>query len=118
MKQRLIAVLGGLACTFIFTIAAAAQGGQLVAAEYGSGGHRIDVTPQVRSFMHDGILRFDVTDQTFGADPARGHVKELFIRIRHWDGNVEEFRFPEYAHVNLEVDPDAGYEWHDRELHI
>jgi hypothetical protein len=118
MKQSLIAVLGGLACTFIFAIAAAAQGGQLVAAEYGSGGHRIDVTPQVRSFMHDGILRFDVTDQTFGADPARGHVKQLFIRIRHWDGNVEEFRFPEYAHVNLEVDPDAGYEWHDRELHI
>jgi hypothetical protein len=34
-------------------------------------------------------------------DAARNHVKELFIRIPHWDGNVEEFRFPEYAHVNL-----------------
>jgi hypothetical protein len=29
-----------------------------------------------------------------------------------------EFRFPEYAHVHLEFDPDGGYEWHDRELHI
>ena len=89
-----------------------------MAAEYGAGGRRVDVTQQVRSYMHDGILRFDVTDQAFGTDPARGHVKDLYIRIKHWDGNVEEFHFPEYAHVNLELDPDAGYEWHDRELHI
>src|ERR1700678_1229132 len=118
MKQSLIAVLGGLACTFIFAIAAAAQGGEFVAAEFGAGGHPIDVTPQVRSFMHDGMLRFDVTDQTFGADPARGHVKDLYIRIRHWDGNVEEFHFPEYAHVNLVLDPERGYEYHDQGFHI
>jgi len=103
---------------FLFAGTAAAQGGELVAAEYGAGNRRIDVTRQVRSFLHDGVLRFDVTDQTFGADPARGHVKELFIRIKHWDGKVEEFRFPEYAHVNLVLDPERGYEWHDRELHI
>jgi hypothetical protein len=103
---------------FVFTAIAAAQGGELVAAEFGAGNRRIDVTPKVRSLMHDGVLRFDVTDQTFGADPARGHIKELFIRIKHWDGNVEEFRFPEYAHVNLVLDPDRGYEYHDRELHI
>jgi len=103
---------------FLLAGFASAQGGELVAAEFGAGNRRIDVTQQVRSFMHDGVLRFDVTDQTFGADPARGHAKELFIRIKHWDGNVEEFRFPEYAHVNLVLDPDRGYEWHDRELHI
>jgi len=119
MKQRLLAtVISGMAFMFPFAGWAAAQGGVLVAAEYGAHDRRVDVTPQVRSFMHDGILRFDVTDQTFGVDPARNHVKELFIRIRHWDGNVEEFRFPEYAHVNLVLDPDRGYEWHDRELHI
>jgi hypothetical protein len=118
MKQRLFASAIGSAFVLLLSASAAAQGGQLVAAEYGAGNHRTDVTPQVRSFMHDGILRFDVTDQTFGTDPARGHVKDLYIRIRHWDGNVEEFHFPEYAHVNLEVDPDRGYEWHDRELHI
>lgn len=119
MKPRFIAaVVCGFAFMFLFAGFAAAQGGQLVAAEYGAGDRRVDVTPQVRAFMHDGILRFDVTDQTFGVDPARNHVKELFIRIRHWDGNVEEFRFPEYAHVNLILDPDRGYEWHDRELHI
>jgi hypothetical protein len=119
MKKRFLAYgFGNLALLFLFASAAAAQGGQLVAAEYGDRNHRVDVTPQVRSFLHDGMLRFDVTDQNLGVDPARGHVKELFIRIRHWDGNVEEFRFPEYAHVNLEFDPEAGYEWHDRELHI
>jgi hypothetical protein len=119
MKQRFVATLViGMACVFSFAGSAAAQGGALVAAEFGAGSRRVDVTPQVRSFMHDGVLRFDVTDQTFGVDPARNHVKELFIRIRHWDGSVEEFRFPEYSHVNLELDPDAGYDWHDRELHI
>jgi hypothetical protein len=119
MKQRLIeAVIGGLACMFLFAAGAAAQGGELVAAEYGAGGRRVDVTPQVRSFLHDGILQFDVNDRTLGVDPARNHVKELFIRVRHWDGKVEEFRYPEYAHVNLEVDPERGYEWHDGELHI
>jgi hypothetical protein len=114
----LVAVVCSLAFTFLFSGRAAAQGGELVAAEFGAGGHRIDVTPQVRSFMHDGVLHFDVTDQTFGADPARGHVKELFIRIRHWDGNVEEIRYPEYAHVNLNLDPDRPYEWHDNGFHI
>lgn len=118
MKKSLIASVVALACIWFLAGSSSAQGGQLVAAEYGAGNHRIDVTPQVRSFLHDGMLQFDVNDRNLGVDPAHNHVKELFIRIRHWDGNQEEFRFPEYAHVNLELDPDAGYEWHDRELHI
>ena len=119
MKQKLISgVIGVLTFMFLLAGSAVAQGGQLVAAEYGAGNHRVDVTPQIRAFMHDGVLQFDVNDRNLGVDPARNHVKELFIRIRHWDGNIEEFRFPEYAHVNLEFDPEAGYEWHDRELHI
>lgn len=119
MKQRLLAgAISGVACMFLLAGSAAAQGGVLVAAEYGAGGRRVDVTPQVRSFLRDGILQFDVNDRNLGVDPARNHVKELYIRIRHWDGGNEEFRFPEYAHVNLELDPDAGYEWHDRGLHI
>jgi hypothetical protein len=123
MKQSLIArVLGGLAFLILPVVflagSAAAQGGQLVAAEYGAGPRRVDVTPQVRSFLHNGILQFEVNDRNLGVDPALGHVKELFIRIRHWDGNVEEFRFIEHQIVNLELDPDAGYEWHDRDLHI
>ena len=119
MKQRFVSnVVTAVACMFLFAGSAAAQGGALVAAEYGARDRRVDVTPRVRSFMHDGVLQFDVNDRNLGVDPARNHVKELFIRIRHWDGAVEEFRFPEYSHVNLALDPDRGYEWHDRELHI
>ena len=119
MKHKLIAgLVVGVSCLFLFAGLAVAQGGALVAAEYGTGDRRVDVTPQVRSFVHDGLLQFDVNDRNLGVDPARNHVKELFIRIRHWDGNVEEFRFPEYAHVSLALDPERGYEWHDRELHI
>src|SRR5580700_942482 len=119
MKQRFSAVVVGC-LTFIFLAAssAAAQGGELVAAEYGARDRRVDVTQQVRGYMHDGVLEFDVKDQVFGVDPARNHVKELFIRIRHWDGQVEEFRFPEYSHVRLVLDPERGYEWHDRDLHL
>jgi hypothetical protein len=103
---------------FLFAGSAAAQGGELAAAEYGAGNRRVDVTPQVRSYIRDGVLQFDVTDQALGVDPARNHVKELFIRIRHWNGETEEFRFSEYSHVNLEVDPERGFEWHDREFHV
>ena len=110
MKLRLVAnVLIAVSCSLCLAGLAAAQGGALVAAEYGAGDRRVDVTPQVRSFMHDGILQFDVNDRNLGVDPARNHVKELFIRIRHWDGTTEEFRFPEYSHINLELDPEAGY---------
>jgi len=118
MKKSIPTILATVSCIFLFGAFAAAQGGELVAAEYGAGNHRVDVTQQVRSFMHDGVLQFDVRDQTFGVDPARNHVKELFIRIRHWDGNIEEIRYREYDHVNLALDPDRGYEHHDRELHI
>jgi hypothetical protein len=119
MKQRLLAsVIGSLVCLFLVVGSAVAQGGELVAAEYGARDRRVDVTQQVRSYMHDGVLEFDVKDQVFGVDPARNHVKELFIRIRHWDGQVEEFRYPEYSHVRLVLDPERGYEWHDRDLHI
>ncbi len=60
----------------------------------------------------------DVEDGVLRVDPAYGHLKELFISIRHWDGKVEEFRFPEHAHISLMLDPEHGYDWHDRELHI
>jgi hypothetical protein len=111
-------VVCGLVLMFLLAGSAAAQGGELVAAEYGARDRRVDVTQQVRAYMHDGVLEFDVKDQVFGVDPARNHVKELFIRIRHWDGQFEEFRFPEYSHVRLVLDPERGYEWHDRDLHV
>src|SRR5580692_9974002 len=94
MKKSLITGAVGLACIWFVAGSSSAQGGQLVAAEYGAGNHRIDVSPQVRSFMHDGMLQFDVNDGNLGVDPAHNHVKELFIGIRHWDGTKRNFVFP------------------------
>jgi hypothetical protein len=97
---------------------AIAQGGALVAAEFGVPGRRVDVTPRVRALMRDGILQFEVTRQVLGVDPAPGQIKDLVIRIRHWDGDTQDYAFPEKATVSLELDPDAGYDWRERGLHI
>jgi hypothetical protein len=119
MKQWFFkTIIGCLTFLFLFTICAVAQGGELVRAEYGDGHRRADVTPQVRAFIHDGMLRMNVEDGVLRVDPAYGHLKELFIAIRHWDGQVEEFHFPEHAQINLMLDPERGYDWHDREFHI
>jgi hypothetical protein len=117
-KLILRSFIGVFSCVCFFAISAAAQGGELVRAEYGDGMRRADVTQQVRAFIHDGMLRMDVTDGILHVDPAYGHIKELFIRIRHWDGQEEEFRFPEHAHINLVLDPEGGYHFEGRELHI
>jgi len=119
MKQGLLAgALAGFASVLLLAGSAAAQGGQLVAAEFGVPGRRVDVTPQVRALVHEGIVQFQVTRQILGVDPAPGQVKDLVIRVRHWDGDVQEYRFPEYSTVNLEFDPDRPYEWHERGLYI
>ncbi len=118
VKQRFLAgAIGGLAFIFLFAGLAAAQGGELVAAEWGLQGRRLDVTDAVRSMVRDGAVRFEVTRQNLGADPAPGRVKFLMIRLRHWDGSTQEYTFREHAMVNLEIDPERGYdrrEWEER----
>ena len=107
-----------IACALMLCGVTLAQGGVLVAAEFGVPGRRVDVTPQVRSMIRDGMLRFEASRQVLGIDPAPGQVKDLLIRIRHWDGNNEEFAFPEKSMVSLELDPEAGYEFRERGFHI
>ena len=118
MTKWLVKTLTGLACTLLLGGLALGQGGTLVAAEFGIPGRRADVTPQVRSMIRDDRLQFEVTRQVLGVDPAPGRPKDLVIRLRHWDGNTEEFAFPEKSTVNLELDPDAGYDYRERGLHI
>ncbi|HEY6339435.1 MAG TPA: hypothetical protein VIW68_13155 [Candidatus Sulfotelmatobacter sp.] len=119
MKPRMLAgALAGLSCLLLFAGSAAAQGGQLVNAEYGLPGSHVDVTARVRSFVRDGVLQFEVNDRNLGFDPAPHQVKELLIRVRHWDGDTKEYLFPEKSVVTLELDPEAGFEWHERGLHI
>ena len=118
MTKWLANTLTGLVCTLLLGGSALAQGGTLVAAEFGIPGRRVDVTPQVRSMIRNGVLQFEATRQVLGVDPAPGRPKDLVIRVRHWDGNTEEFAFPEKSMVNLELDPEAGYDYRERGLHI
>ena len=48
MTKWQITTLTGLVCTLLLAGSALAQGGTLVAAEFGVPGRRADVTPQVR----------------------------------------------------------------------
>lgn len=118
MKQRMLgAIVCGLACMFLLAGSAAAQGGELVGAEWGVPGRRANVIDAVRSMARDGAIRFQVSRQTLGVDPAPGRVKFLTIRLRHWDGGVQEYTFREHDMVNLEIDPEHGYdrrEWEGR----
>jgi len=117
MKQRLQASAIGLMSIFLFAGSAAAQGGELVAAEFGLQGSRVDVTDAVRSMARDGAVRFEVTRQNLGVDPAPGRIKFLTIHLRHWDGSTQDYTFREHAVVNLEIDPASGYdrrEWEGR----
>ncbi len=122
MSFRLLkGVVTCLACTVLLAGSALAQGGELVGAEWGVPGARVDVTSRVRTFMHDGVLQLEVTRFVLGIDPAPHQNKTLVLRIRHWDGAVKEYSYPERSTVSLELDPeDRGerreeHEHHDRE---
>ena len=114
-------VLTFVASTLLLAGSALAQGGELVGAEWGVPGARVDVTARVRTFMHDGILQLEVTRFSLGIDPAPHQNKTLTIRIRHWDGAVKEYSYPERSTVNLEMDPEnraerrEEHDHHDRE---
>jgi DnaJ-like protein len=110
MRLRLgMGVLAGVAC-ILLTGSAMAQGGELVKAEWGVGGNRVDVTARVRTFIHDGILQLEVTRFNLGVDPAPHQVKDLLIHLREWDGDVEDYSYPEKSTVHLEVDPEDRWE--------
>lgn len=111
MKLRFPAgMLSAAACILLLAGSAAAQGGELVKAEWGIPGHRVDVTARVRTFFHDGVLQFEVTRFNLGIDPVPHQNKDLVLRIRRWNGEVEDFSYPERSTINLELDPPGGYE--------
>lgn len=115
MRARLwMNILGGLAWLLLSAGSARAQGGELALAEWGVAGSRVDVTARVRALVHDGVLQFEVTRFVLGIDPAPHRNKDLIIRVRRWDGEVDEYNYPERSSVNLELDPEGGYERHER----
>lgn len=113
------AILGltGLACMLFLAGSAMAQGGELVRAEWGVPGNRVDVTARVRSLVRDGVLQIEVTRFVLGVDPAPHQNKDLIIRVRRWDGEVEEFKYPERSTAALELDPQDRWDRRDRDDH-
>ena len=105
-KKGIFCIFMGLAATLLLVGSAAAQGGALVRAEWGVRGARVDVTSRVRTFVHDGVLQLEVTRFNLGIDPAPHQVKDLVIQVRRWNGEVEEFKYPERSNVSLELDPE------------
>jgi DnaJ-like protein C11, C-terminal len=111
MKFRAaIGAMASLACMLLLAGSAMAQGGELVRAEWGVQGNRVDVTARVRSFIHSGVLQLEVTRFNLGIDPAPHQNKDLIIKVRHWDGDVKEYRYPERSTVSLELDPEDRWE--------
>lgn len=115
--MRLHRVMYGLAILVSISFlgaSAKAQGGELVRAEWGVPGQRVDVTSRVRTFIHDGVLQMEVTRFSLGIDPAPHQNKDLVIRVRHWDGQVEEYKYPERSNCSLELDPPNQNQWDQR----
>lgn len=106
-----LGIFARLACLVLLVGSALAQGGELVAAEWGAPGHIVDVTPRVRTFIHDGVLQLEATRFALGIDPIPHVNKVLVIRLREWDGDIKAYSYPERSVVRLELDPD---DWHAR----
>ena len=71
-----------------------AQAWQIVSADYGAEGRRVDVTERVLHLIRDRG-RIEINNETMGGDPAPGEVKSLHIRASRPDGRVQEFNYRE-----------------------
>jgi hypothetical protein len=111
MRFRAIGLITRLVCLLLLGGSAMAQGGELVGAEWGSPGRKVDVTSRVRTFIHDGVLQLEVTRFNLGIDPAPHENKVLIIRLRERDGDVKSYSYPERSVARLELHPEN---WHER----
>ena len=96
-------------CIALFAISASAQGDQIVEARYGVRGRGADVTSRVLSFARAGRLRFAVTNENLGGDPAPHQRKELVLRVRGRNGDIREYHYSEKSVVDMAVDLGGGY---------
>jgi hypothetical protein len=74
-------------------------GPRIVRAVYGTHGRYVDVTEIVRRFARDGV-RFQVSNETFGVDPYKGHSKKLRV-IYEDDGGTSEKEYDEGDRIRL-----------------
>jgi hypothetical protein len=115
MKFKVNGMLTGMVCLLLLGSSAMAQHRELVAAEWGNPGHKVDVTARVRTFIHDGILQLEVTRFNLGIDPAPHENKVLIIHMRERDGDVKEYSYPERSVARLEIHPEERREEQTRQ---
>jgi len=114
MKPRVgMSMLGVLGSVLMIAAPAMAQRSEVVSAEWGIPGNRVDVTARVRTFEQNGVLQFVVTRGALGLDPAPHRTKDLIIRVRRPNGEVEEFNYPERGTVTLQLESREDHDWHD-----
>ena len=74
-------------------------GWQVLHAEWGAEGRRVDVTNRVR-VMLSGNGSVKVNNTNLGGDPAEGERKILRIRARNFRGESQEFNFAEGDYID------------------
>ena len=74
-------------------------GPRIVRAVYSTRGRYVDVTEVVRRFAREGV-RFEVSNETFGVDPYKGHGKKLKV-VYEEDGGTSEKEYDEGDRVRL-----------------
>lgn len=116
MKPRVGMSLASLLGLIVMIAAPAmAQRSEVVSAQWGVPGNRVDVTARVHTFEQNGVLQFVVTRGALGIDPAPHRTKDLIIRVRRPNGEVVEFNYPERGTVNLQLESRGGRDWDDRD---
>jgi hypothetical protein len=75
---------------------------ELIAAEYGVEGNRVNVTAPVEEWIESGRPEFRVLPENFGiGDPAPHEVKILRIRVRDSQGHEREFTYRDKEVVEI-----------------
>jgi hypothetical protein len=95
--QRLFIFL----CFLFFTSLSFAQNEeyQIMGASYGTDGHNMDVTDQLKGLAsQDRTVK--VTNSLFGRDPDPGRTKMLRIFARGYDGQVRTFEYKEGKYID------------------
>jgi hypothetical protein len=109
VRNGLCALAVIAACLFVFAGIAAAQGRQVISADYGIGNRRVDVTSRLQSMTQNGSLHFRVTNDTLGGDPAPNQAKELRMRVEERGGQTRDYLYQEGDTVSLEFEGGERY---------
>lgn len=72
---------------------------RILQAVYGTPEHHVDVTRRLRDLARSDRV-IELTNDTFGIDPHRGHRKTLRIHVRGRDGQTRLFEYPEGSTID------------------